>query len=165
MNLKESHLLLIIVLIVFAGVFYLATNINGSVTEVEGVKIYSDGDLKQNLQSVVAKTPVLIQLELLNGTDKRNSALAIISAELAANLKLYGKESLSYGFVDGVPSINCNANTSNCSGASIFIRIGECNCLRVSKQKAEIDGTYDFYLDNKHVRAIKGLFGLAASGQ
>ena len=165
MEIKESYILIAVVLLVFAGIFVFITNFKTTETTVDGVKIFHQGEIKETLRFVLEKKPLLIQMELVNASDKRNSALAVIASELTSNLRFYGKESQAYGLVDGIPSQNCNANTSNCSGAAIIIRIGECNCLRITKDTAILEGSIEFFLDQKKTTVIKGIFGLAASGQ
>jgi hypothetical protein len=165
MELKEAYILIGVVVLVFASVFYLATSIQTTETVVDGLRITHSVDLKQGLSTLLEKKPLLIEMDLVNASDRRNSAVAVMASEIAANLRYYGKKPEAYGVVDGVPSQNCNANTSNCSGAVIVVKTGDCNCMRVYNEKVEVEGSADFLLDQKKITVVKGLFGLAASGQ
>ena len=144
---QRKEVILIAVLAAFLISYYFISAQRTDEYSVDGLKIYSSEQPRQALARVLSKDSFLMEEQLFNGMDERNTAIAIIGAEVVSALKAHGKSVATYGSVEGTPSINCNANTSNCTGASIIVGIGECNCMRVG-DKIEIYGTSKFLQDN-----------------
>lgn len=161
MEAKETYALILIVLIVFAGAFYMITSQARQAT-VDGVSVYYTGNLKEALKNAVDKQPLLIEEELVNATDRKNSAVQAMTVEIAYALSANGKPLQVYGTVDGRPEVNCNENTTNCSGASITVRVGQCNCVRLSNGRAEVEGSYEFLTNATTLITVRKLFATAA---
>ncbi|MCX6767522.1 MAG: hypothetical protein NTY90_02205 [Candidatus Micrarchaeota archaeon] len=126
---------------------------------VDGLKIYSAEQPRAALAKILSGKSFLIEEQLFpNKGDERTIAVGIVGAELAYALAAHNKSANAYGTVDGVPSVNCNANTSNCTGSNIMVGISDCNCMRISGDKVEISGGAKFLRDN----AVKfyGIFQL-----
>ncbi len=154
----------LLVLGVFAAVFFFAQLLPKSTDQtLEGVRVLAAGDAKTQLQAVLDRDPVLIEMKLYDGNDTRNTALSIVTAEIASTLINYQKRNFVYGSIDGNASVNCVAQTNFCQGAVVFVQIGTFNGLKIDDQRVVVEGTDDFLRDPKHLRVIKGVFGLAAS--
>ncbi len=150
---------------VFAAVFFFAQLApKGTDQTLDGVRVTATGDAKLQLRGLLDKDPVLMEMRLYAGNDSRNTALSIVTAEIASTLVNYNKRNFVYGSVDGNASVNCVAQTNFCQGAVVFVQIGPCNCLRIDAQRVTVEGSEAFLSDVKHLRVIKGVFGLAASG-
>ena len=145
---QRKEVILVAVLAAFLVSYYLVSVQRADVYDVDGLKIYAAEQPRQALAKVLSRDRFLIEEHLYQGIDERNTAVAIIGAEVASALNAHGKAVNAYGVVEGVPAVNCNANTSNCTGANIFVGIGECNCMRVGAGKMEIYGNAKFLQDN-----------------
>ncbi len=149
---------------VFAAVFFFAQLVPKSTDQtLDGVRVTATGDAKAQLQGLLDRDPVLIEMKLYAGNDTRNTALSIVTAEIASTLINYGKRNYAYGSIDGNASVNCVAQTDYCKGAVVIVQLGSFNGLKIDGQHVVVEGTEDFLRDPKHLRVIKGVFGLAAS--
>ena len=159
----ETVLLIVVFAVVFAAVFFLSQSA-GSQKEssFEGLRVFSNGNAKAEMAAILVPKNAVIEEQLVNGSDVRNSAVAVMAAEIARALHANNKTVNVYGVVDGVPSINCNANTTNCSGAAIVVEISNCDCLRVS-DKIYVSGGKDFLLQNP--QKIAGIIAYVLSNK
>ncbi|GEM_PF-2169756 len=161
----DKFVLGLLVVGVFAAVFFFAQLVPKSTDQIlDGVRVLATGDAKTQLKSLLERDPVLIEMKLYAGNDTRNTALSIVTAEIASTLINYKKRNFVYGSVDGNASVNCVAQTSFCQGAVVLVQIGPFNGLKIDGNRVVVEGTGDFLRDPKHLRVIKGVFGLAASG-
>jgi len=146
-NWTETVLLAVVFAAVFAAVFFLSQSAGKQEESTfEGLRVFSNGDAKAEMAAVLAPNNATIEERLFNGSDSRNSAVAVMAAEIARALHASKKGVSVYGVVDGVASINCNA-TNNCSGSTIVVEISNCDCLRVS-DRIYVSGGKDFMLQN-----------------
>lgn len=154
----------LIVVGVFAAAFFFAQLMpKGTDTTLDDVRVVASGDAKLQLREVLDRDPVLIEMRLYDGNDTRNTALTIATAEIASTLINYQKRNSVYGSIGGNASVNCVKETDFCRGAVVFVQIGQFNGLRVTDSSVTLEGTEEFLRDPKHLRVIKGVFGLAAS--
>jgi len=161
----EKIVLGLVVLGVFAAAFFFTQLApKGTDTTLDGVRVVGTGDAKLQLRSVLDRDPVLIRMELFAGNDSRNTALSVVTAEIASTLITYGKRNYSYGAVDGIASINCVNQTNNCTGAVVFVQIGALNGMRINESAVVVEGSEEFFRNPSRLKVIKGVFGLAASG-
>ncbi|MBI5226439.1 hypothetical protein HY994_04350 [Candidatus Micrarchaeota archaeon] len=165
-NLPMEKIVIGLVLLgVFAAVFFVAQVLpKGTDTTLDGVHILASGDAKAQLQGLLSKTPVLIQMNLINANDSRNTALTIVTAEIASSLIAYNTTNYVYGAVEGNASVNCVPQTNFCTGAVIFVQLGPFDGMRINDTAVVVEGTAEFFHDFAKLKVIKGVFGLAASG-
>ncbi len=142
-----KEVIIVAVIAAFLLSFYFVATQRAGEYSVDGLRIISSENPRQALAKILSKNNFLIEEHLFKGMDERNTAVGIIGAEVAAALNAHNKTVNAYGLVEGVPAVNCNANTSNCTGANIIVGISECNCMRVG-EKIEIFGTAQFLRDN-----------------
>ncbi|MBI2445251.1 hypothetical protein HYV43_02580 [Candidatus Micrarchaeota archaeon] len=161
----DKIMLVLIVAGVFAAAFFFAQLVpKGADQTLEGVRVVATGDAKAQLGSLLARDPVLIQMNLFAGNDSRNTALSVVTAEIASTLINYQKRNFVYGAVDGNASVNCVSETNFCQGAVIFVQIGPLNGMKIDNDRVVVEGSEDFFRNTQRLRVIKGVFGLAASG-
>ena len=146
-NWTETVVLIVVFASVFAGMFFLSRNTGQKETTIDGLKIYFTGNARDELAHALSPKVLVVEERLFNGSDSRNSAIAVMAAEAAHSLYSSNKTVYVYGVVDGVPTINCNANTTNCSGAQVVVEISNCDCVRVT-DKIYVSGGRDFMLQN-----------------
>lgn len=159
---KEDLLLLIVALVVFAGVFYAATFFKTPETTVKGVRVIG-ADWKASIQKTLAADNIVIREELVNASDRRNSAVGAMGAELARAMRALNKTVAAYGMVEGIPSIACNNASNNCAGEQIIVRVGQCDCIDTRGSAMIVEGSADFLLNNLvNVRDV--IYGSVASG-
>jgi len=152
--------IIIAVIAAFLLSYYFVASQRAGEYSVDGMKIISSENPRQALAKILSKNNFLIEEHLFKGMDERNTAVAIIGAEIAAVLNAHNKTVNAYGIVEGVPAVNCNANTSNCTGANIIIGVSECNCVRIG-EKIEVYGTAQFLREN--AAKIRGVLKLVLS--
>lgn len=161
----QTFLLALVVLGVFAAAFFVAQILpHGYEQTLDGVRVVATGDAKTQLRGILDRDPVLIRMELFAGNDSRNTALTVVTAEIASTLINYGTRNYVYGAVSGNASINCVNQTSFCTGAVVFVQIGPLNGMRINDSAVLVEGTETFFRDPARLKVIKGVFGLAASG-
>lgn len=159
----EDIVMVVVALAVFAGVFYVLTSARAPETTIKNVRVLGQ-DWNQSIQKAFSPNELVLRQELVNGSDGRNSAVAIMSAEITRAMRVLNKTVTSYGVVEGLPPINCNAQTNNCSGERIVVRVGTCNCLDTRGNAILIEGNADFLSSNAaNVRDI--LYGVVAGGK
>jgi hypothetical protein len=157
----RSELIALVIVAIFLASFFLFTSIKPREYFVGDLKIISEKQPKEALQQILSKKTILIQMNLTNSSSAENSAVGKAGAEIAGVLGFYNKSVLTYGVVDGRKEINCNANTSYCSGASIVVAIGECNCLKIESDRINFVGTVQYLQSNAVTvrRIFDGLLG------
>ncbi len=161
----DKVVLALVVLGVFAAAFFFAQLApRGTEQTLDGVRVVATGDAKMQLQGILDRDPVLIRMELFAGNDSRNTALSVVTAEIASTLINYGTRNYVYGAIDGNASINCVNQTAFCTGAVVFVQIGPLNGMRINEKAVLVEGTETFFRDPARLKVIKGVFGLAASG-
>jgi hypothetical protein len=165
-NLPLEHVLLaLVVLGVFAAAFFFSQLApHGTDQTLDGVRVLASGDAKLQLRGVLDRDPVLIRMELFAGNDSRNTALSVVTAEIASTLINYQKRNFAYGAVAGNASINCVNQTHFCQDAVVFVQIGPLNGMRINDSAVLVEGSETFFRDPARLKVIKGVFGLAASG-
>lgn len=137
----------ILFLIVFLAVYFAYSSIKPSEITVHGLKIVGANSV-ENLKEILSRKEILIEEHLTNYGSDENTQVGRAGAELAGVLGYYNKTVRVYGLVDGIPEINCNEETNNCSGASVVIKIGSCNCMKVESSKVILEGSTSFFKDN-----------------
>ena len=111
---------------------------------VDGMTIQTDSnaDPAIGLASILSINPQIVRIEVYNGSDSRNSEVAIIAAE-AIRAIAYSNRTVS-GYVavynpnDTSTSpalLNCNANNSHCGTPTITVRYGTCDCMKVEESQ------------------------------
>ena len=142
-NWVETVLLAVVFAVVFAAMFFLSQNAGQKETTIDGLRIVFAGNAKDELARLLAPKTLVIEERLVSGSDPRNSAVAVMAAEIAHALHTQNRTVYVYGVVDGVPSVNCNANTTNCTAAQVVVEISNCDCLRVA-ERIYVSGGRDF---------------------
>jgi hypothetical protein len=159
---KEDIILLVVALVVFAGVFYAAKYFRPAETNVNGVRVIGE-NWQDSITQTLSSNSIVIREELVNASDRRNSAVGAMGAELARAMRMLNKTVAAYGVVEGMPTIGCNAASNNCTGEQIVIRAGTCDCIDTRNNTVLIEGSADFLLDNLvNVRDIT--YGVLAKG-
>ena len=165
MNIRIEYAALIVVVVLvlsFFLVFYVLPNYQEKAYDVDGLKIYSTGQPKAVMKTILAPENVLIELQLDSTNSSKNTGVQIMSAEIAAALAHQGKNVKSYGIVNGKPTIDCVKDTNNCSGAQVRVSIGECNCVRLSNV-ISIEGDEKFLKSN--AVKMRGIVSLVVQEQ
>ncbi|VVB67198.1 Uncharacterised protein [Candidatus Norongarragalina meridionalis] len=159
-NWTETVLLVVVFAVVFAAMFFLSKGAGQKETTIDGLRIIFAGNAKEELAGALASHTIVVEERLVNASDPRNSAVAVMAAEAAHSLYVSNKTVYVYGVVDGVPTINCNANTTNCTGAQVVVEISNCDCVRVS-DRIYVSGGTDFMLRN--AQKVGSLFAYVLS--
>jgi hypothetical protein len=145
---QRKEVVLFAVLAAFLLSYYLISFQRTDEYSVDGLKIYSAGQPRDALAGFFSGPAFAIEEQLRGAAgDEGNAAVQAVAAEFSYALASHGKKVSVYGTIAGAPVINCNENTSNCTGANIVIGIGECDCVRVG-QKIEVYGSPAFLRDN-----------------
>ncbi|MBI5037052.1 hypothetical protein HZC09_06960 [Candidatus Micrarchaeota archaeon] len=162
-DMMEKALLVVALLAVFALIFFAFQLLlkKSPETNLDGLLVKAT---KDEISSVLADDPIRVEMRLTAGNSSKNTALTSVTAEIGATLAYYKRKSYAYGSVDGNASVNCVEETNYCSGAKVAVQVGGCNCLKVEDNKIIVEGTEDFFADFKHLKAIKGVFGVAVAG-
>ena len=124
--------ILVVLIAAFFAVRYVLPNIQERAYDVDGLNVYSKGQPKAAMKAVLAPDKILVELDLVNQNSSKNTAVQVMSAEIASAMAREGKNVSSYGIVDGKPAIDCTPETNQCTGAQVRVRVGDCNCIRVS---------------------------------
>lgn len=150
-----------VVIIVFASVFFLVRGASGNEYELNGVRVVSGEQPINAMKRIFSKPIVLLQENLVAGNSSKNSVVAIQSAQIANTFRVLKKTLYAYGVVDGKPAIECNNHTNNCSGASIIVGVGSCNCIRVENDVVVVEGTEEWFSKNNYenVMRVAGVIG------
>jgi hypothetical protein len=164
----QNLLLVIVFVAVFAGVFMLLRGARGNEAEYEfqGIRVLCTacgGDAQAALHSVVAKPRVIMREELTAGNSSKNTMVAIVASQIAANFRALNKTFYAFGVVDGKPEIACENYTDYCSNESIQVAIGECNCMRIDAARGivRVEGTEEWFRENNYARVmtVAGIIG------
>ncbi|MEM0475362.1 MAG: hypothetical protein QW343_01040 [Candidatus Norongarragalinales archaeon] len=165
-------MLVIVFVAVFIGVFLLARSLKPSEAEYEfqGVRVLCaacGGDAQAALRAALAKPKVLMRQELVGANSSKNSVIAIVSGQIAANFRALNKTLYAFGVVDGKPLIECNEYTDYCSNQSIEVAVGACNCVRIDALRGvvRVEGSEEWFSENNYARVmtIAGIIGGAIS--
>lgn len=144
---KEDVILLVVALVVFAGVFYAAKFFRPAETTVNGVRVIGE-NWQDSITQALSSDSIIIREELVNASDRRNSAVGAMGAELARAMRALNKTVVAYGSVEGIPFIGCNAASNNCTGEQIIVKTGTCDCIDTRNNTITIEGSADFLLNN-----------------
>ncbi|MFH1056395.1 MAG: hypothetical protein V1717_01195 [Candidatus Micrarchaeota archaeon] len=153
---KEVVALGVIVLLVFAGVFYFASQ-KPAETLIENSLLVKSKDPIEDVSKRLLLERILVEQRLYAQNDTRNSFIAIMSSEIARALALRGKNVTVYGIVEGGGENVCFE--TNCTGASIVVKSGTCDCVFFEGEKVFVEGSEKF-LNEQSVR-VGRLFGFS----
>ncbi|MFH0835843.1 MAG: hypothetical protein V1834_01645 [Candidatus Micrarchaeota archaeon] len=126
-------------------------------TNLDGIRIFSHGSAKEALKQTLSKPLLVIEQDLYEGMDARNSMVGIVSSEITHSLAEYRKTVFVYGKVEGGEDIGCGELNHYCSQPDIIVRSGDCNCLKTG-YPIEIEGTPDFLYNS--TTKFRGIFEL-----
>lgn len=136
--------------------------------DVDGLKVISAQQPKEALTALLAGE-VRLEMDLEEGASDGNQAVSAVGSELVyvfANMSrplgvyqvLSGKPDAYFDTVTSV-STDC-ANTTLCSNATIIVRAGACNCMRIGKQVV-IEGDRQFAKDR--IAQMRGIIRMVLS--
>ncbi|MFA5247344.1 MAG: hypothetical protein WC408_05645 [Candidatus Micrarchaeia archaeon] len=136
---------------------------------IDGMRMESEANIepKAGLAIILSQDPQIVRMETFNGSDSRNSMVAIIASEAIRSIANANKSVTSYAVVyDPADSkkfpdfIGCNENNSQCGNATILVRFGTCNCMKVlaSQKLLIIEGDSSFA--TIHINKVGGIIGL-----
>jgi len=165
---KNSGLQNLVLIIVFVAVFaaafiyFQSTRTSEKQYDFQGIRVLCvgcTGDAQTALHAALAKPKVLIREELVSGNSTKNTVVAIAAAQIARNFQALNKTMYAFGVVDGRPEIECNKYTDNCTGESIQVAVGECNCMRIDATAGNggivrVEGTEEWYSENGYARVL-----------
>ena len=126
---------------------------------VDGLKIISSQPPREALKELFSQPDLRLRLDLYNGTDDRNRAVAAMGSEIAAAFSGMEREIGVYGTLDGVPD-GCDASNGNCTGAKLIVKYGTCNCVKIGEEMV-VEGDSQFLKDN--VVKMRGIIRLVLS--
>lgn len=116
------------------------------VYDLDGLRIYASQPPREALQTLFSQPNLRMRLDLFDGTDDRNRAVAAMGAEMAAAFASSGRQLGLYGNISGVPD-GCDESNGNCTDANLIVRAGNCNCIRIG-QELIVEGDPQFLKEN-----------------
>ncbi len=145
MERNELVAIAVVILLVFAGVFYyLGQKQHSGETLVENSLLVKSGNPVGDIQQRLQPEKIRVEAHLFDGNDSRNSMAAIMSAEIARAIALQRKNVTVYAIVQGGQNI-CNG--TDCKGAQVIVQIGPCNCVYFPDERIVIEGDEKFLID------------------
>ncbi len=160
MDKKETLLMAVVFVAIFALAFTFAAWWNSQNVYVAGFKIISNKPVSQALRDVFSKeNSLILRQELTQERSETNTAVAAVSAELVFAAKATGMLIYNYATVNGIPvNSTCNANNSFCGMPDIVVQVDNssspCNCI-VLNGAMEIKGSPQFLLESSpNIRAL-----------
>ncbi|MEM4254775.1 MAG: hypothetical protein QXR53_00400 [Candidatus Norongarragalinales archaeon] len=145
MERNEIALAAIVVLVVFAAVFFfLSEKSKSGETLVENSLLVKSGDPVGEIQKRIPEKRVLIEQRLFEGNSSKNSVVTIMSSEIARSLALRRLNVSVYAVVEGGENVCFD---TDCTGASVAVQIGECNCVRFDETRVIVEGDEKFLVD------------------
>ncbi len=154
---KKSRLLnrgniaaVLIALIIFIGAYYFV-NSQPKTYNINGIIIKSRGALKSSINDVLSKKTIVVEEDLFNSRDTRNSAVGAAAVEVILALKTAGKKVSVYGKIDNggeYSYTNCNKSNDNCSNPNVIVKTGGENLMKVF-DKIVIEGSAEYLLNNR----------------
>ncbi len=153
----ELIVIAIVLFVVFAGVFFFLSNKSASGdTLVENSLLVKSSDPVGDIQKRIPEKRVLIEQRLFEGNSSKNSFITIMSSEIARGLSLRALNVTVYAIVEGGENV-CFG--TDCTGASIIVQVGACNCVYFDPTHIIVEGDEKF-LSDQSVRAGR-LMGFA----
>jgi len=137
----ELALIAAVVIVVFAGVFFFLSQKPSNETTVENNLLVKSGDPVWDIQKRLSGGKILVEQRLFAMNDSRNSAIAIMSSEIVRAIALQGKNASVYALVEGGENV---CGETNCSGASIIVKTGGCNCVFFNPTQIIVEGDEKF---------------------
>jgi hypothetical protein len=123
---------------------------------VDGLRLVSSQPPREALRTLFAQPDLRLRLDLYEGSDERNRAIAAMGSEIAAAFGGMDRELGVYGTLNGVPD-GCDASNGNCTGAKLIVRYGPCNCVRINETMT-VEGDNEFLKEN--VVKMRGIIRL-----
>lgn len=145
MERNELIAIAVVLIVVFAGVFYyLGPKPGSGETLIENSLLVKSGNPVADLQQRLQPEKIRVEDRLFAGNDSRNSMIAIMSAEISRAMALQRKNVTVYAIVQNGENI-CNG--TDCKGAQVIVQVGPCNCVYFPGQQVVVEGDEKFLLD------------------
>jgi hypothetical protein len=155
MEKTEIAIIVVVVLLVFAGMFYLF-GAKPEETVIENNLLVKSKDPLGSISARLSLNPVVLEQRAFALNDSRNSAIAVMSSEVARGIALQGKNVSVYAIVEGGENL---CGTTNCTNSVVVVKTGSCNCMFFNEKQVVIEGDNNFLLQQS-VR-VGRLFGFA----
>ena len=157
MERKEIVLLAVVFIAIAAAVFFFLSSRNAAGdTLIENSLLVKSKDPVGDIQKRIPEKFVRIEQRLFAGNTSNNSYVAIMSSEIARGLALRNLNVTAYAIVEGGDNV-CFG--TDCTGASIIVQLGGCNCMRFDETRVIVEGDEPFLI-NQSVR-VGRLVGFA----